>query len=371
MAQAGGSLMGILASAGSAAYAAGESTVSAARVFAEIIRRATTMHDLVDPQRAIPEAEAEIGSLFGHEESLAESDDVTIEALAALREASWNAAGDRPWTARLSWDVAVLPAVESAIELAGRVGVRWATGEHLLFGLLRSENDAIAALLERAGASAAAVEARLHAARSLEKTAMRWTPTVELLIRRRAVDGLPWWVRLLAAPRYTPTGENRAGRVGYTLLQETNRLAVRLGHQYVQPVHLLLAAASLSEQLAVSGVRLGPRFAPGNTAGAVVRQHLPPDQLIEQLAVNLGWGSGAVSPDRPPVRREGPPWSVPAMDAMHRAVAITGTPETMQLNANAIVSAVLDEPDGAVRTLLARCDWDLDALRAALRVRGS
>jgi hypothetical protein len=160
--------------------------------------------------------------------------------------------------------------------------------------------------------------------------------------------------------------------VGYALLHEARRQAVRLGHATTNPVHLLVAAADLAEQFdaafATAPIARKTRPRPGLVEAVRPGRLLVGDLELPfaHLAVNLGGNGGPVAAQQPPIRRDGPAFTVAAVAAIDRAMRAPLAPDPGRLAAGPLVAAVLAEPDDAVTALLAARGLDPDDLRAAL-----
>ncbi|MEU7874091.1 Clp protease N-terminal domain-containing protein [Dactylosporangium sp. NPDC049140] len=364
MTQAGTGMMNALVSAGAAVHARGGPVVTTLDVFRACLQARTDVHVDLAPDSS----ESPPGSHLAQEKPIPEDRWGRIEALAALREAAWLAAVDRPWTDRRPWDAQARPAVEDAIDMGAERGVFGASGAHLLAALIAPFDGAVPDALRAAGVSVDSLVETLEASGALDLNSVPWTPTFDMLALRAGLAVTPWPVRPFAA-LYRTAVRPAVGWVGYALLHEARRQAVRLGHPTTNPVHLLVAAADLAEQ-----------FDTAYAVGPLARRTRPRPELLEavrpghrliagleqpfaHLAVNLGDGGGPPAAEQPPIRRDGPAFTAAAMAAIDRAVRGPLAPEPGRLGAAPLVAAVLADPDDAVTALLAARGLDPSELR--------
>lgn len=103
------------------------------------------------------------------------------------------------------------------------------------------------------------------------------------------------------------------GPVMYVLWHEANRQCVRLGHDCVLPVHLLLAVAAVDQQMLLRGAAFRERLAPHNQGREVLQSHhVTYWRLMSKVGV-VAPADAAVSDRAPKAIRRGPPWSTDAV----------------------------------------------------------
>lgn len=364
----GDSLMTVLMKAAGLAYARGAALISVLDVFRAALSARIDVRSRIGPDDVpVPPAQPSDSNRTQDAQAATgappDRAGARAESSAALREASWQAAGDRPRAEHLRWDRQVRPAVEDAIDLAIERGQPWASGHHLFAALIAPFEGDVAKVLDRAGVPVDWLVEVIEGRRVLDRSAQPWTPIVDIVGVAGGLMETPWPVRALAAP-YRAVVRPRYGWIGYALLQDARRQAVRLDHDTTNPVHLLVAAADLAEQLdahvEVSQSRPRPPLIEAAGAGRRLRAGLSPQRPFAWSAIDLGALEGPVAERQPELRKDGPPFSASAVAAIDRA---SGVSRHGRLAVGPLMVSVLADPDTAVLALLSRAGLDLDTIR--------
>jgi hypothetical protein len=305
--------------------------------------------------------DSDIGAVSGDDK------DVELEALAALREAAWASASESqpmgggstlglapPWTG------SVLAAVRWALILASEAGVKYAGSAHLMIALLEDQNSRAYELIRRSDIGASEAARLIEQGGSLGSNARPWTPTADVLRIAGLAGDRAWPLRVAAAAlRSGAFSKIPSGPVIYVLEDEANRQCVRLGHRRVALVHLVLAVASLGDQLVVAKTRLSPRLAPFNRAGSILGNSGAAYRSLLCESADLDNSDAQTSPRLPPTKRRGPDWTTDAVAATEQASVVAASFRHRKVGSDHLLAAILDKPDGDLRLLFQRCGVSL------------
>jgi hypothetical protein len=168
---------------------------------------------------------------------------------------------------------------------------------------------------------------------------------------------------LTAVTRWRMSAKLGVGPVMWVVRNEASRQCVRLGHDRLSPAHLLLAVASINEQLSMRQMDLDTNLAPHCRTDRVLRSQRV---LIEDLvskAVDLVDPAMETSNVSPRTSRKGPSWTVNAVTTAEQANLVAARLNHRDVGTEHLLVAILDSDDPGISTLLQRLDVDHSRLR--------
>jgi hypothetical protein len=302
---------------------------------------------------------------------------IEIESAGALREAAWAVSGfsgtdvlgdDLGSVPR--WSSAVQVAVRHALQSAHEAGVTHVGVAHLTAVLLDDRGNRAHELVNRSGLDAKGLLDEIHRANLLRTNAVPAAPTIYLL-GLLGFSRVPLPLRLVALVSRKQVARRAApGPVIYVLNQEAIRQCVRLGHQRVAPIHLVLSVASFDEQLSVSRTKLRLNLLHHNQGGEILRKYGATFRALIGVAGGLGDSSAPTAPKMPPVGRAEPGWypgwTVDALEATMQTPALARRMGHSDLGADHLLSSTLVLADGALHALVQSCGVDVALLQRDL-----
>ncbi len=277
---------------------------------------------------------------------------LAAQAVGALREAGWRAAADRV----PAWDVSILAALRAALAASGTAGTPLASPARVAVALLRDPDVRTQDVLRAYRRSRPAAVRHLDSPAVAAASEVPWTPAASAL-----AEAEPRWRRpfrrlagAIPRPRRASGSAPVLPPVLGVLAAEADRLAVRLSHHVVEPVHLVLATASLEDQLsrAVPPVWMDPGARRRSEASARLWRAISPAAAVAALAVDLAAPGPAIAGHRP-VPGHGPQWSADAADAL--SAAATRETAIHPAGSDDLLHVVLGLDDPAVSRFLQRC----------------
>lgn len=292
-----------------------------------------------------------------------------IESEAALREAAWTVWGKRDGgqtgSVSQTWENGVSERMCEALLNAHRAGIAYAGVAHVLVVILRDLSIKARAVLDRYDTDRLSLLRHVKATGQLERNARPWTPSVDLLRYFGLVDGHPVWFRAVTAvTRRILIKQVQTSPLYYVLATEANRQAVRLDDGVVSPAHLMLAMATIEEQLALTGIRLavGPREA--SRVSWRIYDRLRSSQRLTTIGVNIDRTPDTIASDRPYTQQLGPPWSIAAVDAMNR-VGVRHTGQ-QPVGFDHLLAELIESPDVGLTQFLEHVGMNRAALAEEL-----
>ena len=286
----------------------------------------------------------------------------------ALLEARWEACrtgrSGRPLSRAPLWSAEAQSVVRRALATATDSGVEFAGGGFAFDACLTAARSRAIDLLDQGGISGSDLRAAADGDGSLQYGDVRPTPTVQALVTFEMAEGPAELVAIPAGLSRYMLRRIEIDPMAFLLELDTIRQAVRLGNGWVEPVHMLLAALDLDEELAATGVQLPGPYAAANSGGRALRvAGLSWEQLANWVAGNLDPGQPELVASYRPLwwrrRRarawrshyQNPPWRMSAAAAADRALAMAAERRRPGGTTHLVVAALADPGNTAVGML--------------------
>lgn len=374
---AGAPMVATLAETFRRAWRSGDPAADTEHLLEELAGRLPSLRAALEPYRYA--LEANVGADAGSSEQTAADvplTEVGFEATATLAETAWLVRRERRPAARAgepAFTTGVRAAVGEALMVAADAGAARAHAMHLLVGVLSDDTNRASALLARCGIDKEELCRQLPLATSVRHSARPYAPTVDALALVGALDiRSPAWSRLARFAGRVLAPRSSTGPVVDFLEHEAIRQAVRTGSTQVGPAHLLVAIAAVQWQLDATGRRIADRYAPFNQAGAVLTGcGVPAGAAARWLAGHGQPTTAAATTRHRPWRNMSadPAFGEDAAEPVDRARDTAAALHHPYVGSTHLLLAVLADPDGAARRLLAGLEVDAERVAAEARSR--